>query len=251
MDEPISRDTDAGNKAAEGRNEAEQPDEGRLFQAVQSYLHELEQGRRPSRREWLAVPRTGSRAARLPGRIGIDPRCGGIHQLPAVRCGGCSCRCAGRHADWRFSYHSGDRPWRDGDHLRGDTALTGPPRGPEGAALCGWSGQQVLAAISAGISGRMQLHHNNIVPVFGVGCDRGVHFYAMQLIDGVSLDRVIRLLRREDESRFRGRRRRTHRPHRFGATSRRTRTPTTSPLDRSRRRPSPIDVTPWSRRWRV
>ena len=39
-----------------------------------------------------------------------------------------------------------------------------------------------------------QLHHNNIVPVFGVGCDRGVHFYAMQLIDGVSLDRVIRLL---------------------------------------------------------
>ena len=30
------------------------PDEGRLFQAVQAYLHELEQGRRPSRQEWLA-----------------------------------------------------------------------------------------------------------------------------------------------------------------------------------------------------
>src|SRR4029077_9793733 len=26
-----------------------------------------------------------------------------------------------------------------------------------------------------------QLHHTNIVPVFGVGCERGVHYYAMQL----------------------------------------------------------------------
>ena len=24
------------------------------------------------------------------------------------------------------------------------------------------------------------LHHSNIVPIYAVGCDRGVHFYAMQ-----------------------------------------------------------------------
>jgi serine/threonine protein kinase/Flp pilus assembly protein TadD len=36
------------------------------------------------------------------------------------------------------------------------------------------------------------LHHNNIVPVFFVGSDRGVHFYAMQLIDGQTLAEVIR-----------------------------------------------------------
>ena len=29
-----------------------------------------------------------------------------------------------------------------------------------------------------------QLHHTNIVPVYAVGCERGVHFYAMQLIEG-------------------------------------------------------------------
>src|SRR5262249_12861842 len=29
-----------------------------------------------------------------------------------------------------------------------------------------------------------QLHHTNIVPVFGVGCERGVHYYAMQYIEG-------------------------------------------------------------------
>jgi serine/threonine protein kinase/Flp pilus assembly protein TadD len=41
-----------------------------------------------------------------------------------------------------------------------------------------------------------QLHHTNIVPVFGVGCERGVHYYAMQFIDGQSLESVIRNLRR-------------------------------------------------------
>src|SRR6516162_3861339 len=40
------------------------------------------------------------------------------------------------------------------------------------------------------------LHHTNIVPVFGVGCERGVHFYAMQYIDGRSLACIITELRR-------------------------------------------------------
>jgi serine/threonine protein kinase/Tfp pilus assembly protein PilF len=36
------------------------------------------------------------------------------------------------------------------------------------------------------------LHHTNIVPVFSVGCERGVHFYAMQFIDGQPLSERIR-----------------------------------------------------------
>ena len=36
-----------------------------------------------------------------------------------------------------------------------------------------------------------QLHHTNIVPVFSVGCERGVHYYAMQFIDGRTLAQVI------------------------------------------------------------
>jgi serine/threonine protein kinase len=35
------------------------------------------------------------------------------------------------------------------------------------------------------------LHHPHIVPVHGVGCERGVHYYAMQLIAGQSLAAVI------------------------------------------------------------
>ncbi len=39
------------------------------------------------------------------------------------------------------------------------------------------------------------LNHPNIVPVQTVGCERGVHFFVMQLIDGQSLARVIDQLR--------------------------------------------------------
>jgi serine/threonine protein kinase len=40
-----------------------------------------------------------------------------------------------------------------------------------------------------------QLHHTNIVPVFGVGCERGVHYFAMQFIDGQTLAALIQELR--------------------------------------------------------
>jgi serine/threonine protein kinase len=36
-----------------------------------------------------------------------------------------------------------------------------------------------------------QLHHTNIVPVYGVGCERGVHFYAMQYVEGQTVAAVI------------------------------------------------------------
>jgi serine/threonine protein kinase len=40
-----------------------------------------------------------------------------------------------------------------------------------------------------------QLHHTNIVPVFAVGSERGVHYYAMQFIEGKTLADLIRELR--------------------------------------------------------
>ena len=41
------------------------------------------------------------------------------------------------------------------------------------------------------------LHHPHIVPVYGVGVERGVHYYAMQLIEGQTLAAVIGALRRQ------------------------------------------------------
>jgi serine/threonine protein kinase len=40
-----------------------------------------------------------------------------------------------------------------------------------------------------------RLHHTHIVPVFGVGEHKGLHYYAMQFIQGQSLDMVIQAVR--------------------------------------------------------
>jgi WD40 repeat protein/serine/threonine protein kinase len=39
------------------------------------------------------------------------------------------------------------------------------------------------------------LNHANLVPVYAVGCERGVHYYAMQYIDGQSLSALVEALR--------------------------------------------------------
>ena len=44
------------------------------------------------------------------------------------------------------------------------------------------------------------LHHTNIVPVFATGCERGVHYYAMQFIEGQTLATLIAELRRQSGS---------------------------------------------------
>jgi hypothetical protein len=36
-----------------------------------------------------------------------------------------------------------------------------------------------------------QLHHTNIVPVYGIGEHDGIHFYAMQYIDGHGLNEIV------------------------------------------------------------
>ena len=41
-----------------------------------------------------------------------------------------------------------------------------------------------------------RLHHTNIVPIFGVGHDEGLHYFVMQYIDGRGLDEVLIELRR-------------------------------------------------------
>jgi serine/threonine protein kinase len=43
-----------------------------------------------------------------------------------------------------------------------------------------------------------RLHHTNIVPVYATGEQDGTHFYAMELVDGPSLDHVIRQSRQQD-----------------------------------------------------
>ena len=46
-----------------------------------------------------------------------------------------------------------------------------------------------------------KLHHTNIVPVFGVGEHDGVHYFAMQFIQGQGLDAVLREVRSSRQNR--------------------------------------------------
>src|SRR5262249_60341347 len=46
-----------------------------------------------------------------------------------------------------------------------------------------------------------RLHHTNIVPVYATGEQDGTHFYAMELIEGPSLDHVLRQLRQTSRGR--------------------------------------------------
>jgi hypothetical protein len=43
------------------------------------------------------------------------------------------------------------------------------------------------------------LHHQNIVPVYATGCERGVHYYAMQFIEGQTLGALIADLHRASQ----------------------------------------------------
>ncbi len=45
-----------------------------------------------------------------------------------------------------------------------------------------------------------RLHHPHIVTVFGIGEDQGVHFFAMQFIQGHNLDKLLRSLRCEESA---------------------------------------------------
>ena len=58
--------------------------------------------------------------------------------------------------------------------------------------------QKQIARFKNEAQAAAQLHHPHIVPVYSVGCERGVHYYAMQYIEGQSLAEVIEEIRNSE-----------------------------------------------------
>ena len=177
--------------------DTEVPDDPRLMEAVQEYMRRTEAGERPSRQEFMRrYPDLAEPLAQC--LDGLDL----VHKAAAPGAG----------------FRAGLPPIGDAmpaDPLGDFQIVREIGRGGMGIVYEAMQlslGRRVAlkvlpfaAALDAKHLQRFkteahaaaQLHHTNIVPIYAVGCERGVHFYAMQLIEGRTLDEVIDALREE------------------------------------------------------
>jgi serine/threonine protein kinase len=197
-----TRKRDANARDANQRDTSELPDDPRLMAAVQEYLKQLEAGQAPNRQEFLR---------RYPDLMGPLAQC--LDGLELVH------KAAVRK-----------KPSADG-------AADGAPEIGEALPANPLGDFQIIREIGRGGMGVVyealqlslgrsvalkvlpfaatfdsrhldrfhreakaaaQLHHTNIVPVYAVGVERGVHFYAMQLIEGQSLATLIHQIKRQE-----------------------------------------------------
>jgi serine/threonine protein kinase/Tfp pilus assembly protein PilF len=93
------------------------------------------------------------------------------------------------------------------------------------------------------------LHHPHIVPVYGVGCEGGVHYYAMQLIEGQSLAELLGELRQGQRDRLSGDRSPHSPPDQQEVSTEQPTTGYTPPPgeDASGPTPSPVETVPAER----
>jgi serine/threonine protein kinase len=175
--------------------------EKRLIEAVQGYLRALEEGRHPDRRQWLACYSDISQELNecLEGLDFVQGAADSIHSsLPPSQKAVFSPWTSEPVGDFQIVKEIG----RGGMgiiyeaiqlSLNRRVALKVLPFAASIDSMCLQRFRQEAQAAA-------QLHHNHIVPIYAVGCDRGIHYYAMQLIDGLSLDRIIHEMRRESPS---------------------------------------------------
>jgi eukaryotic-like serine/threonine-protein kinase len=175
-------------------------DDPRLLRVVQEYLGELEAGRRPDRRA-LAARFPDLAEAMAPYLDALDMVHGAAPLLHASSRDGAGSPTAGELqtaeplGDFRIVREIG----RGGMGVVYEAVQRSLGRRvalkvlPFAAALDAKQLQRFKNEAQAAA----QLHHTNIVPVYAVGAERGVHFYAMQLIEGQNLAALIEDLRRE------------------------------------------------------
>jgi serine/threonine protein kinase/tetratricopeptide (TPR) repeat protein len=174
------------------------PDDPRVMRAVEEYLAALEAGRPPGRDEFLA------RHAAIAGRLGEY-----LDGLELLHRAGSA---AGRTPD------SGAADGLAGAEPLGDFLLVREVgRGGMGVvyearqrSLHRTVALKVLPLAAALEPKQLQrfkneavaaasLHHAHIIPVYAVGCERGVHFYAMQFIQGYTLAQLLKALQPGDD----------------------------------------------------
>jgi serine/threonine protein kinase len=170
----------------------------RLLRAVQEYLSELEAGRRPSRSD-LAARHPDLIDEMIPYLDALDMVHAAVPQLhpsaEEVRTIGLGeVHAPEQLGDFRIVREIG----RGGMGIVYEAVQLSLGRRvalkvlPFAAAL----DSRQLQRFKNEAQAAAQLHHPHIVPVHAVGTERGVHYYAMQLIEGRGLDALIEAERR-------------------------------------------------------
>lgn len=179
-------------------NPARQLDDSRVVEALDEYLAALESGKKPDRQEFLS--RHDAIADALAECLeGIEA----LHQANSASqptAGGTLAGAAG---------------WQEGTPLGDYRLVREVGRGGMGivyeAEQLSLGRRIALKVLPFALTldprqlqrfknearAAAQLHHQHIVPVYAVGSERSVHFYAMQYIEGQSLAEVIRDLRQQ------------------------------------------------------
>jgi hypothetical protein len=169
-------------------------DDPRVFQAVQEYMAALESGRRPDRDEFLArhadfAPALAECLAGLELVHTAGSRLREPAPAPAI-----STETPVALGDFRIVREIG----RGGMGVVYEAIQLSLGRRvalkvlPFAAAL----DSRQLQRFKNEAQAAAHLHHQHIVPVHAVGCERGMHFYAMQMIEGRNLAAVVEELRR-------------------------------------------------------
>ena len=212
------------------RHRAATGSEARLVKVLDDYLAALQRGD-AARQVGAArrAPRPGRRPGGVPGEPGLHPP---RRRRPGSPSPGRRARrrrpAAGRLGDFRIVREVGRG--RHGRRLRGRAGLARPPGGAEGPAVRRGARPPAAAAVpDRGPGGGAAAPHAHR-PGLRVGCERGVHYYAMQFIEGRIAGRGHPPSCARPATAGRGQRRRRRRPTRpLGPPTRR---PTAAPRPR-------------------
>jgi serine/threonine protein kinase len=174
--------------------EAETEDDPRLVRAAQEYLAALESGRRPTRSEFVArYPDLAEQLAPYLDALDMVHASGPSVPRPLAKPAAEQPLPVEALGDFHIVREIG----RGGMGVVYEAVQLSLGRRvalkvlPFAAALDNKQLQRFRNEAQAAA----QLHHTNIVPVYAVGCERGTHYYAMQLIEGQNLADLIQQLR--------------------------------------------------------